>query len=167
MTVFPYIFTGAIMLVSLIVQGHSSFDVLRVGGVKPDLIFIAVVYFAYTFGSFYGEVTGFIGGLFHDAVSNAPLGLLTLPKVIIAYVVGLFGRSVFKQTWMTVCLLIFGASLLKGLLSLLLCFAFHDAFAKDIIGIVIPESIYNAILAPFLFILFDYLFANEIERNGY
>lgn len=155
------------MLVSLIIQGHTSFDVLRIGGVKPDLLFIAIVYFAYTFGSFYGEVTGFIGGLLHDAVSNAPLGLLTLPKVIIAYVMGMFGRTVFKQTWMTVCILIFGASLLKGLISLLLCFMFHDAWAKDVVSIIIPESFYNAVLAPFLFILFDQLFASEIERNGY
>ncbi len=62
-----YIITGALLLASLIIQGHSSFDVLRIGGVKPDLVFIVVVYFAYSFGSLYGEVTGFIGDYCIDA----------------------------------------------------------------------------------------------------
>ena len=56
--ILTYVFTGAIILVSLILQGHSSFDILRIAGVKPDLVFIAVIYFGYSFGSFYGEVTG-------------------------------------------------------------------------------------------------------------
>ena len=165
--VLAYIFTAAIMLISLIIQGHSSFDVLRVAGVKPDLLFISIVYFGYTFGSFYGEVTGFIGGLFHDSISNAPLGLLTLPKVLIGYTVGLFGREVFKQSWMTSCLLVLGASLVKGLITLFLCLMFHEAVLSDIASIIIPESIYNTFLAPFLFMLYDRLFASEIERSGY
>jgi rod shape-determining protein MreD len=167
MRILPIAFTGIIMLISLILQGHTSFDVIRIGGVKPDLLFIAIVYFAYSFGSFYGEVTGFIGGIFQDAVSNAPLGLLTLPKVIIAYVIGIFGRTVFKQSWLTVCLLLFGATILKGLFTLFLYFMFYDASVKDIVSIIIPEAVYNAILAPFLFILFDHIFSNEIERDGY
>jgi rod shape-determining protein MreD len=162
-----YIFIGTIMLLSLLIQGHSSFDVVRVAGVKPDLLFVSIVYFGYTFGSFYGEVTGFIGGLFHDAVSNSLLGLLTLPKVIIGYIVGYIGRSILRQNPLTVFLLIFGASLVKGILTLLLCLAFSEAAAGDIVSIILPESFYNAILAPFMFILFDKLFDSEIERGGY
>ena len=161
-----YIFTAAIMIVSLIIQGHSSFDVLRFGGVKPDLLFIAVVYFGYTFGSFYGETTGFIGGLFHDAVSNSPFGLLALPKVIIGYAAGFLGRSFLKQNFITVALLILGASLVKGLITLFLCMLFHDAAFSDIATIILPESLYNAFLAPFLFFLYDKIFAHEIERGN-
>ncbi len=91
-----YIFSGAIILASLIIQGHSSFDMLRIAGIKPDLLFIAVLYFSYSFGSFYGEITGFVSGVLHDAVSNSPLGLLTLPKLILGFLAGFYGRSVFK-----------------------------------------------------------------------
>ena len=63
-----YVITGAIIIASLLIQGHTSFDVLRIGGVKPVLLFIVVVYFAYSFGSFYGEVIGFISGLLHDSI---------------------------------------------------------------------------------------------------
>ncbi|TFH43039.1 MAG: rod shape-determining protein MreD [Chrysiogenales bacterium] len=162
-----YIFTAVIILVSLLVQGHPSFDVLRIAGVKPDLIFITVVYLSYCFGSFYGEVTAFIGGLFHDAVSNSPLGLLTLPKVAVAFIIGMFGRSLFKSNILTVWLLLFSATIVKGFLTIFLCYVFHEASASSILTIILPEAFYNALLAPPLFFIFDKIFERELEREGY
>ncbi len=162
-----YLFTAAIILVSLLVQGHTSFDVLRIAGVKPDLIFITVVYLSYCFGSFYGEVTAFISGLLHDAVSNSPLGLLTLPKVAVAFIIGMFGRSLFKSNILTISLLLFSASIVKGFLTLFLCYVFHEASASSILSIILPEAFYNALLAPPLFFLFDKIFERELEREGY
>ncbi|HEY1407267.1 MAG TPA: rod shape-determining protein MreD [Spirochaetota bacterium] len=162
-----YIYTGAILVLSLVIQGNSSFDVIKVAGVKPDLLFVSIVYFGYTFGPFYGEVTGFIGGLFHDSISGFILGLLTLPKVLIGFAIGFLSRSFLRQNPLTVFILVFGASIVKGLLTIMLCFAFHEASVSDIISIIIPESFYNAVLAPFIFMLFDKLFDPDIERSGY
>ena len=167
MSPLTYVFTGAVMAASLIIQGHSSFDVIRIAGVKPDLLFIAVLYFGYNFGSFYGEVTGFAGGLFHDAISSSPLGLLTLPKVIIGYAVGFIGRSILKPNLVTVIVLVFGASLVKGLLTLFLSFLFQDATVSSVLSIIFPEAFYNTLLAPFLFFIFDRIFAHEIEGGSY
>jgi rod shape-determining protein MreD len=165
--ILTYVFTAVIVLLSLLIQGHPSFDVLRIAGVKPDLIFITVVYLSYCFGSFYGEVVGFAGGLLHDAVSNSPLGLLTFPKVAIAFVAGMFGRSIFKSNILTISLLLFIASIVKGVLTLVLCYIFHEASAQSIISIILPESFYNALLAPPLFFIFDKIFERELERAGY
>ncbi len=164
--VIGYVFTGALIIASLIIQGHGSFDVLKVAGAKPDLLFIAVVFFSYNFGSFYGEVTGFIAGLLHDAVSNAPLGLLTFPKVVLGYIVGMFGRSVLRENLATVFLLVLAASIVKGIISLFLCYIFDGASVASRAGVIIPESIYNAVLAPFLFMLYNKIFEREIERAG-
>lgn len=166
MSILSHVFTGIIVLVSLLIQGHSSFDALRIGGVKPDLVFIAVIYFSYTFGSFYGETTAFFGGLIHDAVSNAPLGLLTLPKVIIAFAVGLIGRSVIKSNIITIAALIFLSSIFKGLVTLMLAVVFHEAMLGDIARVIMPESFYNALLAPPLFFLFDRIYENELPSEG-
>ncbi|MBP7603280.1 MAG: rod shape-determining protein MreD [Spirochaetes bacterium] len=162
-----YILTAALVLASLIVQGHSSFEILRIAGCKPDLIFIVIVYMAYNFGSFYGETTGFIAGIFHDAISNSPLGLLAFPKMLLGYVVGFFGRSVFRQNILTVALLIFLSSLLKGVVTLFLAYLFHTAAVSSLVHVVFPESFYNALLAPPLFFLFDKLFEKELAREGY
>lgn len=165
--IFQNIFTIALVLVSLLIQGHNSFDSIRLAGVKPDLLFILVIYVSYSFGSFYGEVTGFFGGLFHDAISNAPLGLLTFPKMVLGFVVGMFGRSVFQANALTIVLLVFSATLLKGIITLFLSYIFHEASVLSLISIIIPESFYNAIVAPLLFILLDKIYEKELEREGH
>ena len=162
-----YIFTAALVLASLIIQGHSSFDLLRIAGCKPDIIFIFIVYIAYTFGSFYGETTGFIAGIFHDAISNSPLGLLAFPKMLLGYLVGFFGRSVFRLNILTVAVLIFLSSIIKGVVTLFLAYLFHTASVSSLVYVVFPESFYNALLAPPLFYLFDKLFEKELARGGY
>jgi rod shape-determining protein MreD len=155
-----YIYTGVILMVSLVMQGHPSFDVLRIGGVKPDLVFIAIVYFAYNFGSFYSEVCAFISGFFHDASSNAPLGLLTLPKVIVAFAIGFLGRDVMEGNILTIGLLVFVASLIKGVITIILCLIFHESFLSYVTSIILPEAFFNGILAPMLFYIFDKIFDN-------
>src|SRR4030042_1457368 len=165
--ILTYVFTGVIILISLLIQGHPSFDVLRIAGVKPDLIFIAVVYLSYCFGSFYGEVTAFMGGLLHDAVSNSPLGLLTFPKVAVAFVAGMYGRSIFKSNILTISLLLFVASLVKGFITLFLCYVFHESSASSVLSIILPEAFYNALLAPPLFFIYDKIFERELEKEGY
>ena len=161
-----YIYTGAIILISLIIQGHDSFNAISIAGVKPDLTFIAIIYFSYTFGSFYGEVTGFIGGLLHDAISNSPLGLLAFPKMALGYFAGMFGRSILRENIITIFLMLFVASVLKGILTLLLSYLFFEGSISAILNIIIPESFYNGLLAPPLFFIFDKLFEDSRPLEG-
>ena len=165
--IYTYIMTAVLILVSLIVQGHSSFDSIRIGGVKPDLLFILVVYMGYSFGSFYGQITGFISGLLHDSVSNSPLGLLTFPKLALGFIAGMIGRSVIKNNVISIILLLFLASLIKGVITLFLSYTFHQTMISAIITIILPESFYNAILAPPLFFIYDKIYEKELERGGY
>jgi rod shape-determining protein MreD len=165
--IYTYIMTAILILVSLIVQGHSSFDSIRIGGVKPDLLFILVIYMGYSFGSFYGQISGFISGLLHDSVSNSPLGLLTFPKLALGFIAGMIGRSVIKNNVISILLLLFLASLIKGVITLFLSYTFHQTMISAIITIILPESFYNAILAPPLFFLYDKIYEKELERGGY
>lgn len=162
--ILPYIFTAVIATVALVLQGT---DIIQIAGKKPDLVFILVVYIGYSFGSFNGQVVGFITGLFHDSISRSPLGLLTLPKVVLGFVVGMFGRSVIKNNVLTIMLLLFVASLLKGILTLFLCYIFHQAMLSSVIQVIIPEALYNGIISPPLFFLFDRIYRSELEREGY
>lgn len=165
--IIPYIFTAVLMILSLLIQGHSSFDVISIAGVKPDLLFILVVYLAYSFGSFYGEVTGFIAGLLHDAVSLSPLGLLTFPKMALGFIVGMFGRGIIKSNIISVILIIFIASLIKGIMTLILAYIFCQTSITTVLHIILPEAFYNALIAPPLFLLFDKVYEKELEREGF
>lgn len=164
--ILPYIITTVIMALSLLIQSHPSFNVIEIYGTRPDLLFIVIVYYGYTFNSFYGEVTGFVGGLFHDAVSRSPLGLLTLPKVIIGFAIGLIGRSIVRSNVFTRFLLVGGATFVKGVITLLLTMVFHEAAVSDITRVIIPETFYNALLSSILFPIFDKIYENEIDDTG-
>jgi len=165
--ILTYIIIGVLVLISLVIQSHSSLDVIRIFGVKPDLVFIIVVYTGYSFGPITGQVTGFVGGLFHDAVSNAPYGFLAFPKLTIGFIVGLLGRAVLKNNIPAIMVLVLVATLIKGVITLLLSYIFAQGMISSIINVIIPESLYNAILAPPLFFLFDKIFRGELEREGY
>ena len=161
-----YVLTTVVMAVSLILQSHPSFDVIRFAGVKPDLLFIAIIYFAYNFGSFYGQVCGFLGGIIQDSISNSPLGFLALPKLIAGFAAGYFGRSVFKGGSLTIMILILVASLVKGGISIILAMIF-DVASISSIGVVLSESVYNAFLAIPLFYIFDKIFEFELSKERY
>jgi len=165
--IFGYLITAVVVLLSLLIQGHPSFDVIRIAGVKPDLLFIITIYMGYSFGSFNGQITGFVSGILHDSISNSPLGLLTLPKLALGFAVGMIGRSVLKSNIATVLLLIFFSTLIKGIVTLFLCYLFHQGAISSVIYVILPESFYNAIIAPPLFFLFDKLYHRELEREGY
>lgn len=162
--ILPYIFAALITAVALVLQGT---DIIAIAGKKPDLIFIFVIYTGYSFGSFNGQLVGFIGGLFHDSISRSPLGFLTLPKVVLGFVAGMFGRAVVKNNVFTVMLLIFIASVLKGILTLFLAYIFHQALLVSVIQIILPEAFYNAVISPPLFFIFDKIFQGELERGGF
>ncbi|HPS57674.1 MAG TPA: rod shape-determining protein MreD [Spirochaetota bacterium] len=162
--ILPYIFTALITAVALILQGTN---IIAIAGKKPDLVFIIVVYIGYSFGSFNGQLVGFIGGLFHDSISRSPLGLLTLPKVVLGFMAGMFGRGVVKNTVVTIMLLLFVASVLKGILTLFLAYIFHQALLVSIIQVILPEALYNAVIAPPLFFIFDRIYHGELERGGF
>ena len=129
-------------------------------------MFIAVIYFGYSFGSFYGEVTGFISGLLHDAVSNSPLGLLTFPKMLLGFIIGKFGRSIIRINVVTVFLMVFVSSLVKGVVTLFLCYFFDEGAISTVITVIFPESFYNALLSPLLFILYDKIFQDALPEEG-
>lgn len=165
--IYTYLITTAVVLVSMLIQGHPSFDVIRIAGVKPDLLFIITVYMGYSFGSFNGEVTGFASGLLHDSISNAPLGLTTLPSLAVGFIVGMFGRGVLKSNIATIIILLFAASIVKGVITLFLCYIFHQGYIASVIHVILPEAFYNAILAPMLFFVYDKLYQGELQREGY
>ena len=163
--IFSYVLSALLILIALII--NRSLDSFSVMEIKPDVLFIIVVYLAYSFGSFYGQTAGFIGGLFLDSNSNGPLGLLTFPLVALGFLVGMFGRSVIRNNFLSVSLLLFVASLIKGIITLCLCAIFSEARLSLVLKIILPEAVYNALLAPVLFFLFDKLYAKELERERY
>lgn len=150
------IYFFVIIFLSLLLQ--SYFDLLSIAGVKPDLLLLATIYFSFKEGFFRGLWIGFGAGILQDVVASVSMGFHALPKALMGYLVGKYGNSVRGDSLFSLGILIFFLSLLKGLFAIILAFIFLEARFEMLYKVILPESIYNAILGPMLFTIYDKLF---------
>ena len=62
--------------------------------VVPDLVLICCIYVSLLNGKVYGEISGFISGIFLDFITGVPLGLNCLYRTIIGYITGIFSNTI-------------------------------------------------------------------------
>ena len=62
--------------------------------VVPDLVLICSIYFSLLNGKLYGEISGFISGLFLDFITGVPMGLNCIFRTIIGYFTGFFSNTI-------------------------------------------------------------------------
>lgn len=158
-----FIYFVLIVFLSLVLQGYL--DLLSIAGIKPDLLLILTVYFAFKEGEFRGQLTGFGTGLLQDAVSvtNIPLGFQAMPKAIIGFLIGKYGNSVRGDSMFSLGLLIFFISLFQGLLQIILAFVFIQAQFEMTYRVMIPGAFYNSVLGPILFTIYDKIFSSNVS----
>ncbi len=92
---------------------------LRMYGGQPDLVVLIVLSWAVFDEAQEGMVWAFIGGLFLDLFSGAPLGISSLVLVPITYLVGLTEARVYRTTILLPLLLAGGGTLAYHVIYLL------------------------------------------------
>jgi rod shape-determining protein MreD len=120
---------------------------IRVLGVHPDLVLMAVVAWSVLRGSQEGMVWALIGGVVMDLFSAAPFGISTLALLIIGFVSGLGQASFFRIDLLVPIVVIVPATLvyqlcIAGLLSLLTgASGWGTRFAQ----IILPSILVNSV----------------------
>jgi rod shape-determining protein MreD len=139
---------------------------LAVLGVIPDLALVALIYVSIRNGSMEGQLSGFLSGFSFDFISSAPLGFNILIRTLIGYLYGLIKGKLFIDAVIGPFLMAFIATLMKAGLAALLGLFFPGSLAPfHVLGrTILIEALYNAVCAPFLFLilrLFDRLLISE------
>lgn len=160
---YHFIFFVIILVLSLILQ--SYLDILAIAGVKPDLLLILTIYFSFKEGAFRGQIIGFVAGLLQDAISitNVPLGWQAMPKAIAGYLIGKYGNSIRGESLFSMGILVFAISIIHGIMLLFLAWIFIRVQFEMTYKVVFPEALYNAILGPILFTIYDRIFSGDIS----
>ena len=151
-----------VLILSYVLQMSADFFVL--GEIKPDFLLILTIYTAFHKGEFSALWLGFFAGLLQDInlgayLSLAPeggakyfIGSHALPKALIGYYTGKMLPLFPPENTFLISLLIFIASLIKGILFLLILIIFHWGYqVGTVISIMLPESLYTAIVGMFWF----------------
>lgn len=148
---------------------QTSLDFFQLGGIKPDFLLLLTLYYAIYKGEMYGIWIGFFSGLLQDinlgvmAISGTEqirhyLGINILPKSLVGYLAGKFSENIQKDNNFSWFVIVFVFSIIKGVALFLLTGIFHGNVAAEmLVTVILPESLYNALLSLLWFRLLFWL----------
>lgn len=148
-----FILLCATIIESSILSNISFFYVV------PDIVLMCSLYFSLINGKTFGEINGFIGGLFLDFITGIPFGFNCLFRTIIGYISGFFANSIIISGIITPMITVGIGTITKTILVQLIALFFPNVniYVTGLISYeFLFEFITNIILAPFVFRLLGY-----------
>lgn len=126
-----------------------------IGGTAPDLFLILLCGLSLSVGPELTAAAGFLIGLYQDSLSGVPLGLNAFALSLIGFLVSRLSRQVKTTELAGRFALLCFASLLSGLITLLLLRFFNDPrpLASALLWTALPGALYTALLGTGLLAL--------------
>lgn len=125
---------------------------LSIVGVRPNLLLISVLLLGMRWRDPWLFIYAVPAGLAMDTFSHGLLGLYGITFFVISFFSQMAGEEIYDNQPAITSLLVLGLSLTEGVFSLIIL-EFIDSrtvFWEFLLTSVLPASLYNAILAPFL-----------------
>jgi rod shape-determining protein MreD len=137
----------------LVLLQTTFLHLLPLGPVVPDLILVLCVYWGLYHPTVGAVLGSFALGYSVDVVSSPILGLNAFAMSLVFLAVYLSSRNIWIQNPMVSALVVFLASLVKGVALVLVWFVFLDTEGLWWGGLryMLLEASVGAVLAPFLF----------------
>jgi len=133
-----------------LLQTTVFIDILRIEEVKPDLLLIVVAFAACRYGAMLGQCSGFAAGMLQHVFSPALLGSYAFVFTVIGFSLAFIRRMINADNFIASAIIVFIATLLKGLLLGLLALLFDEPgamYESYIVNSFLLELVLNPILA--------------------
>jgi rod shape-determining protein MreD len=142
----------AVVLTALLLQS-TLFAQIKLGGAKPDLVFLVTIVLAFLEGPSSGSLAGFMGGMAEDFLLNQPKGITALTLTLVGYSVGMLRQFISTPSPLLPVGLVGAATvvgmLFYGLVSFLL--GQLQVGTAYVVRVALLTGLYNAVLTPLLF----------------
>lgn len=136
-------------------------DHIAIYNIKPSLIVITTISYALIRGKEEGAIYGLFTGLLMDVMSGKVLGLFAIMGMFLGLIIGSLNKKLYNENYIIAFMLTavgtFSYSLLFHVVSYFM--GLRTEILWYIIGIVIPETVYNTALS--LIIYFFILYFNK------
>ena len=136
--------------------------------VVPDLVLICSIYFSLLNGKVYGEVSGFISGVFLDFITGVPFGLNCVFRTLMGYLFGLFSETIIISGLVIPMTSVAIGTVAKKLLIFFISLLFPK-LSLNIYSIIsyqfLFEFVANIILAPIVFKFLSFFKTNLSIRD--
>ncbi|MCL6448029.1 MAG: rod shape-determining protein MreD [Armatimonadetes bacterium] len=141
-----------VFMLAVFIQ-NTVLDSLQLFGIKPDLVFVLVIFSALLRGQKEGAFTGFVAGFLMDLAAGSYLGLNALALLAAGYLAGIMQTALYKDNPFVVALVTLLVSFLTGLIYYLL-FLYLGIFISPEMAlgrITLFGAVYNALVALLLY----------------
>ncbi len=146
-----YISVLLAILVGIVHAGLAPVVVL--GGVKPDIVLVAVVLVTTSFGFSQGVVWAFVAGTVANLLVPEPLGSVPLAMLAVTALVSAGSTVLGRLTWVYPIGAAFAGSVVADFVSLGALTAVGGSFDVGIpLELIIPAAVLNATLAGLLLV---------------
>lgn len=143
----------AVVVVTALLLQSTVFAQIKLGGAKPELMYLLTVALAMLEGPTTGAIYGFAAGMGQDFLLNQPKGITALTLTLVGYVVGQIRQYIVSPSPALPVVLV-GAATAVGVL-----FYGFVAFLLGQLGTgfafllrtALLSALYNALLTPLLF----------------
>ena len=136
--------------------------------VVPDLVLICSIYFSLLNGKVYGEVSGFISGVFLDFITGVPFGLNCVFRTLMGYLFGLFSETIIISGLVIPMVSVAIGTVAKKLLIFFISLLFPK-LSLNIYSIISYQFLFefaaNIILAPIVFKFLSFFKKNLSIRD--
>lgn len=160
---------AAFVFVSFLLQS-TLFSQFNIGGIVPNLLIIVIASLGFLNGKRSGLIAGFFGGLLLDLFFGSVYGVNALIYMYVGYVNGYFKKILFPEDIKLPLVMIAGSDLAYNLVYYVFMFMFKGKFQifYYMFHVIIPEIVYTAVIACFLYPLIHTLFKkiDTYEKKG-
>ena len=128
---------------------------LGFSSVQPDLGLILLYFIGLVYGETHGIFFGLSVGFFMDLFSGGPLGTHLVSKTLLGWACGMFGKRLLQVDAFFTLGAVFCLAVLNGLISFLVLSLIQGGweFWASVRWVILPEAVYDALLATVLFLL--------------
>lgn len=159
------IFAGLVVVICFLLQS-TLFAQFTIGGIRPNLLVIAVAFLGLWDGKRTGIYAGFFSGLLIDISFGYFYGLNALIYMYIGFFCGFLKKYIYSVDIKMPILFIMGCDLGYSLLYYFFAFAlrgnFHFWFYLT--HLILPQAVYTTIMACVLYPVF-HIIVKQIEKG--
>lgn len=147
------IYVTILLLIAIVILQTTAMPHLTILGVKPDLVLLVVISWSLLRGAKEGVIWALVGGIGLDLLSGAPFGTSTVALLVLSLLAGMGELSVFRTHIALPLIATLLATLAYDLFFLLLLHmrGYSIAWADSLIKVVLPSTLLNVLLAPFIY----------------
>ena len=149
----PITYTSILLAILVGIVHAGLAPAVIVGGVKPNLVLVAVVLVTTNFGFGAGITWAFLAGLVANLLIPEPLGSIPLALLVVAAIVSGGHRVLGRLVWAYPIVAAFVGSIVADLVSLAALSLVGGSFGSSVpLHLILPAAVLNAATAALLLV---------------